>query len=119
VNPSDLAPIPIEFFSPKAWGVGILAVCVLLGALPVLAGLFQFLLIALSYFNQHVVYTRPHWPRISVIVPAWNEGAVIGLSIDRLMQLNYPKDRLRVYLIDDGSTDETPRIAIEKSKQYP
>jgi cellulose synthase/poly-beta-1,6-N-acetylglucosamine synthase-like glycosyltransferase len=119
VNPSDLAPIPIEFFSPKAWGVGILAVCVLLGALPVLAGLFQFLLIALSFFHQHVARTRPYWPKISVIVPAWNEGAVIGLSIDRLMQLNYPKDRLRVYLIDDGSTDETPKIAIEKSKQYP
>lgn len=118
LSPAEASVVPLEIFSLQAWLVGLLAMCVLLGALPVLAGLFQFLLVALSYFNQHVALTRPYWPRISVIVPAWNEGAVIGLSIDRLMQLNYPKDKLRVYLIDDGSTDDTPRIAIEKSKQY-
>jgi cellulose synthase/poly-beta-1,6-N-acetylglucosamine synthase-like glycosyltransferase len=118
LSPAEVSHLPLEIFSWQAWLVGLLAMCVLIGALPVLAGLMQFLLIALSYFHQHVLNTKPYWPRISVIVPAWNEGAVIGLSIDRLMQLNYPKDKLRVYLIDDGSTDETPRIAIEKSKQY-
>jgi cellulose synthase/poly-beta-1,6-N-acetylglucosamine synthase-like glycosyltransferase len=108
----------LEILSLKAWAVGLLATGVLVGALPVLAGLLQFLLVALSFFHQHVAFTRPNWPRISVIVPAWNEGAVIASSIDRLMRLDYPADRLRVYLIDDGSTDDTPTIAIAKSKEF-
>ena len=48
-----------------------------------------------------------------------NEGAVIGTTIDRLMRLRYPLDRLRVYVIDDASTDETPHVAIAKHKLYP
>ena len=44
------------------------------------------------------------------IVPAWNEGAVIGRTLDRLVGLEYPPDRLRIYVVDDASTDETPEI---------
>jgi cellulose synthase/poly-beta-1,6-N-acetylglucosamine synthase-like glycosyltransferase len=109
----------IEHLSASAFFAGILVMLVLQGTLPVLAGLFQFLLVALSYFHSHAEKTRPHLPRVSVLIPAWNEAAVIGLTIDRLMTLDYPKDALRIYLIDDGSSDDTPRIAIEKSKEYP
>lgn len=109
----------MDYLSASAFFTGILVVLVLQGTLPVLAGLFQFLLVALSYFHSHAEKTRPYLPRISVLIPAWNEAAVIGLTIDRLMALDYPRDALRVYLIDDGSSDETPNIAIEKSKEYP
>lgn len=98
---------------------GALAVLVLQGTLPVLAGLFQFILVAFSYFHTHAEKTRPFLPRVSVLIPAWNEDAVIGTTLDRLMTLNYPKQALRIYLIDDGSSDQTPQIAIEKSKEYP
>lgn len=98
---------------------GVLVVLVMQGSLPVLAGLFQFVLVAFSYFYTHAERTRPYWPRVSVLIPAWNEDAVIGTTIDRLMTLDYPPEALRVYLIDDGSSDDTPRIAIEKSKEYP
>ena len=50
------------------------------------------------------------FPRTAVLVPAWNEAAVIGASIDRLMQLEYPPDSLRVFVVDDASTDDTPEV---------
>ena len=59
------------------------------------------------------------FPRVAILIPAWNEGAVIATSIDRLMSLEYPRDALRVFLIDDASTDETPRVAAAKAAQYP
>lgn len=108
-----------EAFSSLSILSGTLVLLVLLGTMPVLAGLFQFGLVALSYFHTHAEKTRPYAPRVSVLIPAWNEDAVIALTIDRLMTLDYPRQSLRIYLIDDGSSDETPRIAIEKSKQYP
>lgn len=92
---------------------------VFLGVTPVLAGLYQYLLLPFSAFSTHLEDTRPYHPRISILIPAWNEDAVIGTTIDRLVRLDYPPDRLRVYVIDDASTDDTPRVVIEKSKEYP
>ena len=51
---------------------------------------------------------EPAFPRTAVLIPAWNEGAVIGASIDRLMAAEYPPESLRVYVVDDASTDDTP-----------
>jgi len=86
---------------------------------PVFAGLYQFALTALSMFQTHLEAARPHLPRVAILVPCWNEDAVIATTIDRLMALEYPMDRLRVYIIDDASSDDTPRIAIAKNLEYP
>ena len=92
---------------------------VLLGTLPVFTGLYQYLLLALSYLSTHLERAAPHFPRVSILIPAWNEGAVIAATIDRLVRLDYPRERLRIYVIDDASTDETPEVVIEKAKRYP
>lgn len=94
-------------------------VLVAIGALPVAVGLYQFLLIPIHAFRNHYPAARPHLPRVAVLLPAWNEGAVIGASIDRLIKLTYPKDRLRIYVVDDASTDSTPDVVLAKAAQYP
>lgn len=91
---------------------------VFLGVTPVLAGLYQYLLLPFSAFHTHLEDTRPYLPRVSILIPAWNEDAVIGTTIDRLVRLDYPADRLRIYVIDDASSDDTPKMVIEKSKEY-
>ena len=48
-------------------------------------------------------------PFVSILVPAYNEGAVIQGSIRSLMSLDYP--RYEVIVIDDGSSDDTYRKA--------
>lgn len=92
---------------------------VLLAVLPVLSGLYQFLSIISSFFHTHLESTANETPRLVVLIPAWNEDAVIAASIDRLMALRYPVDRLKVYVVDDASTDRTPEIVIDKAKEYP
>ena len=108
-----------EGISFASFSAGVLTLLVLQGVLPVLTGLLQFGLLVFSYFYTHLEKTRCYIPRISVLIPAWNEHAVIGNTIDKLMALDYPLDSLRVYVIDDGSLDNTPKIVIEKSKEYP
>ncbi len=44
-----------------------------------------------------------------VLIPACNEAAVIGLTLDTLMPFIFPSDQ--VVVIDDGSTDATAAIA--------
>jgi cellulose synthase/poly-beta-1,6-N-acetylglucosamine synthase-like glycosyltransferase len=100
-------------------GEWILVIAVVAAAVPELAAAWQFILAACHYFRNHYGSCRPVFPRTAVLIPAWNEGAVIGESIDRLTKAEYPGESLRIYVVDDASTDETPRIVKAKEMQYP
>ncbi|VVB61385.1 Glycosyltransferase AglI [uncultured archaeon] len=49
-------------------------------------------------------------PSVSVVVPAYNEEGSIGKTIESLMKLDYPKDRLQIIVVNDGSADNTRNI---------
>jgi len=53
-------------------------------------------------------------PTVTWIVPCFNEEAVISSKIENLVALDYPKNKLEVILITDGSTDRT----VEYAKSY-
>ncbi len=99
-------------------GDWVLIVLVMAGAVPELLAAWQFLLAAGHFWRNHYAACGPAHPRTAILIPAWNEAAVIGASIDRLMALEYPRDRLRIFLVDDASTDETPQVARAKAAQY-
>ncbi len=46
-------------------------------------------------------------PALTVIIPAYNEGAMVENSIASVAAANYPRDRLEIIAIDDGSNDDT------------
>src|SRR3989338_1633223 len=46
-------------------------------------------------------------PSITIIVSCWNEDKTIYRTIRSLLGLDYPKEKLKIFLIDDGSTDNT------------
>lgn len=46
-------------------------------------------------------------PTVSAIVPVWNEETTILKTIFSLLKLNYPKEKLKIIIVDDGSTDKT------------
>jgi len=46
-------------------------------------------------------------PTVSLIVAAYDEGAVIGAKVANALALDYPRERLEVVVASDGSTDGT------------
>jgi cellulose synthase/poly-beta-1,6-N-acetylglucosamine synthase-like glycosyltransferase len=44
---------------------------------------------------------------VTVIIPCWNEEHTIEGTVNSLLHINYPKDKLNIFLVDDGSTDGT------------
>ena len=48
---------------------------------------------------------------LAVVVPAKDEAATIGELLDRVTSVRVPGYRLRAFVVDDGSTDETDEIA--------
>ncbi len=50
------------------------------------------------------------WPAVSILVPARNEATVIRRTVEALLSLDYPADRLQIVIVNDGSTDDTRAI---------
>lgn len=50
------------------------------------------------------------WPRVAVVIAAYNEQKHIAERVQNLLSLDYPADRLAFYIGSDGSRDDTGRI---------
>ncbi|MFA7192472.1 MAG: glycosyltransferase family 2 protein [Candidatus Paceibacterota bacterium] len=47
------------------------------------------------------------YPEITIVIPCYNEEKTVSKTVESLCNLDYPKDKLSIFLIDDGSTDGT------------
>jgi cellulose synthase/poly-beta-1,6-N-acetylglucosamine synthase-like glycosyltransferase len=50
------------------------------------------------------------WPKVTIQLPVYNEMYVVVRLIDAVAQMDYPRDRLQIQVLDD-STDGTTRLA--------
>jgi cellulose synthase/poly-beta-1,6-N-acetylglucosamine synthase-like glycosyltransferase/peptidoglycan/xylan/chitin deacetylase (PgdA/CDA1 family)/spore germination protein YaaH len=55
--------------------------------------------------------TADYQPQVAVLIPAFNEAKVIARTIRSVLMSNYKN--IRILVIDDGSTDDTYKIATE------
>ena len=49
-------------------------------------------------------------PPVSILIPARNEEVVIAQTLEKILALDYPSDKMEVIVINDGSTDRTQSI---------
>lgn len=57
-------------------------------------------------------------PSVAVIVPCWNEAATLAATCESLLALDYPREKLEIILVNDGSTDKTPAV-MERFAPHP
>ena len=50
------------------------------------------------------------YPFVSILVPAHNEGKVIGKTVESLLSLDYPIDKMELIVINDNSSDDSKDI---------
>lgn len=58
-------------------------------------------------------------PSMSVIIPAYNEGPMVRKSIDSVASALYPHGRLEIFVVDDGSVDDTWEHIAQAASRYP
>ena len=63
----------------------------------------------LSKYREDIQPDVKSYPKVSVIIPAYNEEKVIANTIEALLETKYPKKE--IIFVDDGSKDNTLRIA--------
>lgn len=75
------------------------------------------LVILIYLLNRERMVRKPektnYAPVISVVIPAYNEENNIGKCIESLLNLDYPRDKVDIIVVDDGSTDNTYQIALK------
>jgi cellulose synthase/poly-beta-1,6-N-acetylglucosamine synthase-like glycosyltransferase len=59
------------------------------------------------------------YPHVCIIISAWNEAEVISNRIKNLTSLDYPTERLSVFIGTDGCTDNTATIARQIARTCP
>ncbi|MBN1390090.1 MAG: glycosyltransferase [Candidatus Thermoplasmatota archaeon] len=62
---------------------------------------------------------RGNRPMVTVIVPAFNEGSFVRKTLKALVNVNYPRDKMQIIAIDDGSCDDTYRHMLSVARRYP
>ncbi|MGI9073251.1 MAG: glycosyltransferase family 2 protein [Bryobacteraceae bacterium] len=68
-------------------------------------------LIALRRVLKRGVGKQDITPRVSLLIPAFNETANIERKIRNSLALDYPRDLMEIVVACDGSSDDTPQLA--------
>jgi succinoglycan biosynthesis protein ExoA len=55
------------------------------------------------------------WPRVSVVVPARDEARTIDACLDSILAQRYPRERLEVIVVENGSRDATAERALVRA----
>ncbi len=68
-------------------------------------------LVLLRSLLQNTVRKEAITPGVSLLIPAYNESAVIVRKIYNSLALDYPPEKLEIVVACDGSKDNTPALA--------
>jgi len=74
-----------------------------------------FWVIVNSVANQYKK-SNPHvkvFPKVTVVIPTWNEEKAIVSTIKCILGLDYPRDKIEIIIVDDKSKDNTVEVVNE------
>jgi len=78
-------------------------------------GLFATSFYILSFWSgqkkEKQLFKESELPKVSILIPVYNEEKSIERTLKSILSSNYPKGKFEVIVIDDGSTDESLKIA--------
>lgn len=90
--------------------------------------LFFEIFLLITYFEirddlkreEETLKTGPSsFPSTTIIVPCFNEEKTVLATIESLLALDYPKEKLSLLVVDDGSTDNTKKVVEENYSNHP
>ena len=81
-------------------------------ALLFLSLFFEVFLLLTFFENKEMMKKKEEetvvdFPTATVVVPCYNEEKSVFGTVESLLALDYPKDKLKIMIVDDGSTDKT------------
>lgn len=79
----------------------------------------MFILLHIRYKKKLFESPIPsRYPKITFLVPGYNEEKTIGNTIKSLIDIDYPEDKKEIIIINDGSKDHTLEVAKKLKETY-
>lgn len=108
--------------------ISVESVDLLLSAALLFAELYAFLVLVLGYFQlSRPIVRKPvalpadvrDWPAVDVLIPTYNEPLeVVRATILAAQALDWPQDKLRIFVLDDGNREDFQHFANEVGVGY-
>ncbi|MGF1792384.1 UDP-forming cellulose synthase catalytic subunit [Photobacterium profundum] len=99
-----------------------------LGLLLLFAETFAWVVLILGYFQNiwplnrkpaHLPVDTELWPSIDLMIPTYNEDLdVVKATVYASLGVDWPKDKLNIYILDDGKRDSFKKFAKEAGVHY-
>jgi glycosyltransferase involved in cell wall biosynthesis len=95
----------------------VFALAVVIAAAPLLTALYAY--VAYPAIILTVVQRRPRansavqcddWPAVTITVPVYNAASTIRATLERLLEVDYPRDKLQLLVLSDASDDGTDDV---------
>lgn len=58
-------------------------------------------------------------PKVSILVPTYNESGIIRFKLENLSRVSYPKNLMQIIVVDSNSEDQTVEIVKNFVKRHP
>lgn len=71
-----------------------------------------------AYFYD-TIPDNDYEPTVTFVVPAYNEEGVIKVTLETIYKVDYPREKLEVVAINDGSSDNTYQRMLEVQMAHP
>jgi len=62
---------------------------------------------------------RNYLPKVTILVPTYNESDVIHFKLENLRKLDYPKEFLQIIIVDSNSNDNTVNVVDDFAQRHP
>ena len=83
---------------------------ILVGVIFFVLYFYQFVYVIIPFVKKRKPHKREVIHNIGILISARNEEAVIGHLIDSIEAQDYPKGKLRIFVVADNCTDKTADI---------
>ena len=77
----------------------------------------MFLFLASKLFRKKHLISESYMPKVTLMIMSYNEAKVIEKKIKNSLELDYPKNKLEIFVVDSASNDGTQNIVKKYSKQ--
>ena len=68
-------------------------------------------------FQLHRQHLQENFlPEVTLLIPAYNEARFVIEKVNNTLDLDYPKEKLKIIWITDGTTDNTYESALPLSR---
>ncbi|MDX1440683.1 MAG: glycosyltransferase family 2 protein, partial [Rubricoccaceae bacterium] len=71
---------------------------------------YPLIIVALGAMSSGSARDTDHTPKVTMVISAYNEEAVIQAKLENTLAIDYPAEKLEIFVISDDSTDATDDI---------